>query len=133
CTYEVGANTTVADIGRWSIWRRGLKRNAHGGRAGTGSRPLFSPARTANESAMTKSLRGQLLISGGALFDPHFRHTVVLIGAHNEEGALGVVLNRPTARTVEEAYPALVNAVGVEGPLFEGGPVNPELPVLLAE
>ena len=39
-----------------------------------------------------ESLRGRLLISSGGLFDPNFRHTVVLVGEHNADGVLGVVL-----------------------------------------
>ena len=36
-----------------------------------------------------ESLRGHLLISSGGLYDPNFRHTVVLVGEHNADGALG--------------------------------------------
>lgn len=79
------------------------------------------------------SLRGRLLISGGALYDPNFRHTVVLIGEHNADGALGVVLNRALNVTVEQAFPPLQNLVPPQEPLFQGGPVRPESPVLLAE
>jgi len=53
------------------------------------------------------NLQGQLLISGGGLFDPNFRHTVVLVGAHNAEGALGGGLNRELDVGVEDAAPAL--------------------------
>jgi putative transcriptional regulator len=80
-----------------------------------------------------ESLRGQLLISSGGLYDPNFRHTVVLIGEHNAEGALGVVLNRPLNITVRETIPALSELVAPDEPLFQGGPVQPESPVLLAE
>ncbi len=80
-----------------------------------------------------ESLRGRLLISSGSLFDPNFRHTVVLVGEHNAEGAVGVVLNRPLDVTVEEAVPALGSVVRPDEPLFEGGPVQPSNPVLLAE
>lgn len=80
-----------------------------------------------------ESLRGRLLISSGSLFDPNFRHTVVLIGEHSAEGALGVVLNRPMDVTVEAAVPALGSVVKPDEPLFEGGPVQPSNPVLLAE
>ncbi|MGW8267600.1 MAG: YqgE/AlgH family protein [Longimicrobiales bacterium] len=79
------------------------------------------------------SLRGRLLISGGALYDPNFRHTVVLIGEHNADGALGVVLNRALNVTVEQAFPPLQNLVPPLEPLFQGGPVRTESPVLLAE
>lgn len=80
-----------------------------------------------------ESLRGRLLISSGGLFDPNFRHTVVLVGEHNAEGALGVVLNRALDVTVQEAAPALGALVPTGEPLFEGGPVQPASPVLVAE
>ncbi|NJD20446.1 MAG: hypothetical protein FIA95_14340 [Gemmatimonadetes bacterium] len=80
-----------------------------------------------------ESLRGRLLISSGNLFDPNFRHTVVLVGEHNEQGALGVVLNRPLDVTVAEAVPVLGALVEPEELLFQGGPVQPSSPVLLAE
>jgi putative transcriptional regulator len=79
------------------------------------------------------SLKGQLLISSGNLFDPNFRHTVVLIGEHNADGALGVILNRALDVTVEDAVPGLGDLVPPITPLFEGGPVQPRSPVLLAE
>ena len=79
-----------------------------------------------------ESLRGQLLISSGGLFDPNFRHTVVLIGEHNAEGALGVVLNRPLRVRVDEAVPPLAPLVPAGEQLYQGGPVQPESPVLLA-
>ena len=79
------------------------------------------------------SLKGSLLISSGGLFDPNFRHTVVLIGEHNAEGALGVILNRALDVTVEDAVPPLADVVAPGTPLFQGGPVQPRSPVLLAE
>jgi putative transcriptional regulator len=80
-----------------------------------------------------ESLRGSLLISSGGLYDPNFRHTVVLIGEHNTDGALGVVLNRPLDVTVERAIPTLSKLVTAGEALFQGGPVQPDGPVLLAE
>jgi putative transcriptional regulator len=80
-----------------------------------------------------ESLRGRLLISSGGLFDPNFRHTVVLVGEHNADGALGVVLNRALDVTVEHALPTLSDLVPAEEPLFQGGPVQPASPVLVAE
>jgi putative transcriptional regulator len=79
------------------------------------------------------SLKGQLLISSAGLHDPNFRHTVVLVGEHNAEGALGVVLNRPLDLTVEEGVPELASLVGGHQILFQGGPVQPTSPVLVAE
>jgi len=79
------------------------------------------------------SLRGNLLISGGGLFDPNFRHTVVLIGSHDESGAVGVILNRPLDVTVAQAVPALAGLTGPTEPLFQGGPVAPNEAVLLVD
>ncbi|MFH1766374.1 MAG: YqgE/AlgH family protein [Gemmatimonadota bacterium] len=80
-----------------------------------------------------ESLRGQLLISSGGLHDPNFRHTVVLVGEHNADGALGVVLNRALNITVEQAIPPLSDLVPPEELLFLGGPVQTDGAVLLAE
>jgi len=80
-----------------------------------------------------ESLRGSLLISSGSLYDPNFRHTVVLIGEHNKDGALGVVLNRALDVTVEEVAPPLSALVPPGELLYQGGPVQPEGIVLLAE
>lgn len=79
------------------------------------------------------SQRGNLLIAGPSLFDPNFRRTVVLIGEHNDDGALGVVLNRPTPVRVADAVPPLTPLVGDDQVLFVGGPVRPRSPVVLAE
>lgn len=80
-----------------------------------------------------ESLKGRLLISSGGLYDPNFRHTVVLVGEHNADGALGVVLNRALDVTVEEALPPLGALVPQGGFLYQGGPVQTDSPVLLAE
>lgn len=78
-------------------------------------------------------LKGRLLISSGGLYDQNFRHTVVLVGEHDAMGAVGVVLNRPLDMTVESAVPALADLVGPGDPVFQGGPVEPDQAVLLAE
>ena len=80
-----------------------------------------------------ESLRGQLLLAAPALADPNFRRTVVLVSEHNEDGAMGVVLNRPSAVTVGEAVPQLEKAVEAELPVYVGGPVAPTSIVFLAE
>jgi putative transcriptional regulator len=82
------------------------------------------------------SLRGQLLVAGPRLNDPNFRRTVVLIGEHGEEGAMGVVLNRPSTVSVEEAAPPLSGLEGMDGstePIYVGGPVQPEAVVVVGE
>jgi putative transcriptional regulator len=81
----------------------------------------------------TDVLAGKLLIAGPELWDPNFRRTVVLVGHHDEEGAVGVVLNRATDVSVEEAAPPLAPIVEPEAPLFLGGPVQPTAAVVLAD
>jgi putative transcriptional regulator len=49
------------------------------------------------------SLQGQLLVASPDLLDPNFVKTVVLMVQHSDQGALGLVLNRPTKTTVKEA------------------------------
>jgi len=79
------------------------------------------------------SLKGKLLIAVPALLDPNFRRTVVLVGEHNEEGALGLVLNRPSETTVDEAVPELTVLVEGLGQVHVGGPVQPSAIVVIAE
>ena len=81
---------------------------------------------------MEDSLRGKLLIASPALVDPNFARTVVLITEHNNEGAMGVVLNRPSETAVEDVASELSELV-VDEPVFIGGPVQPQALVVLAE
>jgi putative transcriptional regulator len=78
------------------------------------------------------SLRGRLLIASPALVDPNFARTVVLITEHGDEGAMGVVLNRPSETDVAEVAPELTTFADGE-PVFVGGPVQPQALVVLAE
>jgi putative transcriptional regulator len=83
--------------------------------------------------AESESLRGQLLIASPSLLDPNFRRTVVLVTEHTDEGAMGVVLNRPTQIAIADAIPHLARLAGAEGKVYVGGPVQPEAVVALAE
>jgi putative transcriptional regulator len=80
-----------------------------------------------------ESLRGHLLIAGPSLLDPNFWRTVVLVGEHTEEGALGVVLNRSSETTVDEALPELALLAEEMGTVHVGGPVQPSAVVVLAD
>jgi putative transcriptional regulator len=79
------------------------------------------------------SLRGQLLIAGPSLVDPNFWRTVVLVGEHSDEGALGVVLNRPSETSVGEAVPELADLADEMGSVHVGGPVQSSAVVVLAD
>jgi putative transcriptional regulator len=78
-----------------------------------------------------ESVRGQLLIAGPRLIDPNFFRTVVLVIEHSEEGAFGLVLNRPSETTVGEAVPELEALIDPDELLFIGGPVQPSTVITL--
>ena len=80
-----------------------------------------------------ESLRGQLLIASPALIDPNFHRTVILLAEHTDEGAMGLVLNRPAETLVAEVVPDL-SALADEGaPVYYGGPVASDSVIVLAE
>jgi putative transcriptional regulator len=79
------------------------------------------------------SVRGQLLVAGPSLLDPNFWRTVVLVVEHTEEGALGLVLNRPSETNVGEAVPQLGEMLDASERLFIGGPVQPSAVIVLAQ
>src|SRR5215213_3240003 len=81
---------------------------------------------------MEDSLRGKLLVASPALVDPNFARTVVFITEHSEDGAMGIVLNRPSETAVDAVVPPLADIAGGE-PVYVGGPVQPEAIVLLAD
>lgn len=89
-------------------------------------------ARCHNGAAMT-SLRGKLLIASPALPDPTFARSVVLIAEHTSDGAMGLVLNRPSEAEVAVAVGELGGIVATGDLVYEGGPVQPSAVMVLAE
>jgi putative transcriptional regulator len=79
------------------------------------------------------SLRGLLLVASPGLFDPNFRRSVVLVTEHTEEGAAGLVLNRPSPVAVSAAVPQLEPLVDEDEQVWVGGPVQPEAVLVLGE
>src|SRR4030095_3647886 len=81
--------------------------------------------RELSDEAPTQSLSGALLVAHPNMLDPNFRRTVLFISAHDpDDGALGVIINRPLDKQVAE----LVSETPPEGlanvPVFLGGPVG---------
>lgn len=68
--------------------------------------------------------RGRLLVAGPPLEDPNFRRTVVFMIEHTEEGALGVVLNRPSPIDLADAVPQWADLAANPPAVFIGGPVE---------
>lgn len=79
------------------------------------------------------SLQGHLLVASPALGDPNFARTVIAIANHDEDGALGIVLNRPSDTEVVDAVPELEGVVDGDEVVYVGGPVQPASIVVLAE
>jgi putative transcriptional regulator len=78
------------------------------------------------------SLKGSLLIAAPSLADPNFVRTVVLVAEHNEEGALGLVLNRPGSLPVRELWSNISDEPAeTEARTFVGGPVQKEAVLFL--
>jgi len=84
-------------------------------------------------SPSVNSLQGKLLVSSPSLVDPNFRKTVVLVAHHDDEGAMGLVLSRPSDVAAADAVPLLDGLPGADDPVFVGGPVQPEAFMVLAE
>jgi putative transcriptional regulator len=79
-----------------------------------------------------ESLVGHLLVATPVLRDPNFDRTVVLLVAHENGGALGVVLNRATEVQVHEVLGGWGGVATEPSVVFEGGPVQPEAAICLA-
>lgn len=75
-------------------------------------------------------LANQLLIAAPAMDDPHFARTVALICQHDDDGAMGVVINRPSEYTLGEIFQQMGIASAdseLRGQrVLAGGPVHPE-------
>ena len=85
-----------------------------------------------HEDVQVESLQGRLLIANGSLFGEEFRQTVILMAEHNEEGALGFVLNRPSAMEVE-LDSSVAQLPLIETRVYSGGPVQQEAVTVVAE
>ncbi|WP_438482823.1 YqgE/AlgH family protein [Oleiharenicola lentus] len=79
-----------------------------------------------------QSLAGQLLLAHPVLRDGNFKRTVILMSAHNEDGAMGVVLNRPLDKQLGELNAQLASTALAGVPVYYGGPVEPEQLIIVS-
>lgn len=79
---------------------------------------------------ITSSLRNHFLIAMPALHDPNFDHSVTYICEHNEEGAMGLIINRQLAITMEEVFSQMEIKASARFDshqrVHQGGPVQQE-------
>lgn len=86
-----------------------------------------------NEIETRQARVGSLLLAHPDLLDPNFARAVILLTAHSsEEGAFGVVLNRPLSRKLVDLKPELEGSALGEIPLYRGGPVSSDQAILAA-
>ena len=85
----------------------------------------------------SQSLTSQLLIAMPGMEDPNFSSTVTLICEHNDDGALGIVINRPLALSLGGLFEQLdlsdPDPRAASHPVLMGGPVGPERGFVLHE
>ncbi len=72
------------------------------------------------------ALAGSLLLAHPSLQDPNFRRSVILLSSHDENGAMGVVLNRPLGKRLADLTAEFALSPLGAVPLFQGGPVETE-------
>jgi putative transcriptional regulator len=78
-----------------------------------------------------ESLAGQFLLASPQLLDPNFVHGVILMIQHDDQGALGLVLNRPTSKLVCELWQQVGESpCESQRPVHLGGPVSGPLMAL---
>jgi putative transcriptional regulator len=82
--------------------------------------------------ASTVSLAGKLLVATPVIGDPNFDRTVVLLLEHSDEGAFGLVLNRPTDLDLLDPLPQWYSLAAHPSVVFVGGPVEQERAIALA-
>lgn len=75
---------------------------------------------------------GQLLVAAPRLADPNFFRAVILLLDHDDDGAVGVVVNRPSQLPLHAVLPAWANSAAEPALLFTGGPVAPESALAVA-
>ena len=81
--------------------------------------------RRAGESPFRRStkLAGSFLLAHPGLLDPNFHKTVVLLSAHTDESAMGVIINRPLDKKLADISGDFALGELAEVPVFCGGPV----------
>ena len=76
--------------------------------------------------------KGRLLLATPPLEDPNFDRTVIYVLEHHDEGALGLVLNRPSPEELGEPLDAWADLQSDPSLVFVGGPVEPDALIALA-
>jgi putative transcriptional regulator len=76
------------------------------------------------DAAEPRPAKGMFLVAAREMVDPNFSQTVILLLRYSDEGAMGLVVNRPTAVLPDQVIPGVDGLRRYDGPLFLGGPVQ---------
>lgn len=92
---------------------------------------------TADDGSEAATFADTLLVAMPGMLDPHFAGSVVYICEHNDKGALGLVINRPTDLTLQTLFERIDLTLEIaplaNAPVFFGGPVQTERGFVLHE
>jgi putative transcriptional regulator len=78
-----------------------------------------------------RALKGKLLVASPMMREPTFARTVISVLEHNDDGALGVVINRPGDASLLDVVPPVAELASQPAVLFSGGPVEPQAAIAL--
>ena len=76
--------------------------------------------------------KGRLLVATPPLDDPNFDRAVIYVLEHQADGALGVVVNRPSEEALDEPLDRWIDLQSEPATVFDGGPVEPNALIALA-
>lgn len=76
--------------------------------------------------------KGRLLLATPPLEDPNFDRTVIFVLEHHDDGAIGVVINRPSIEALDEPLDRWIDLQGAPSSIFSGGPVEDQALLALA-
>lgn len=81
---------------------------------------------------MGRSYKGHLIVARPELLDSNFDRTITVILEHSPDGAIGLVLNRPSVEQLGDVFPRWLDLAAAPTRLYEGGPVEPDGLIALA-
>jgi putative transcriptional regulator len=93
--------------------------------------PIEFAARRSHAPPPTRPAKGRLLVAQRSVNDPRFAETVILLVAYSDQGAMGLIINRPTDVRLASALPKMKELRGCSDHVFVGGPVSPTAMLLL--
>lgn len=81
----------------------------------------------------TTILKGSLIVAMPHMEDPNFKKSVILLCEHNDQGAMGIIVNRPLPYSLGQVYEGqeIENRINEDRPVHFGGPVQPEVGFIL--